>query len=1067
MADNKLELIIDVDAGRGNAAIKGVNKNLSELEKQAVSSSKRASSGIDGMTLSLTKGVLAGNALYDMAKKALGMLKQFTLGAIEAQAEMGKTAEKIGLNVKEFSAFSHVAKLTGLDAETLSRAVGLLSKNMLAAAQGSKEQRKHFASLGIEYQNANKTLRSNVSVLEDVADRFKGMQDGAAKTALALQLFGRSGKELIPMLNKGGEGIRAMMEEADAFGLVIDKDAANAARRFKMNLAELRGAVEGLSFKVAQELLPSLIRLTSQALQWAKDGGFQKLAGHIRDVAEWVKNLGMWIASYALVSGLLRAAAAVRELAVGIGTLNAAMVANPWGLAAIGIATFGYALWKEYDKIKQTRRELEGLNRQAEILAQFKAGRKLEELKKAGFTEEEIRFAIAPGFKPGEIEFPAAKFKVKGFEELTAQGFEIPDEEAEKIQKFINEATRAARDFRRSAEEALAGPAAKEIMEVQKEIEKLTTFMDERGLERQVQLSAAAREDIERALQLKIQALQKESVRQIVKDYEEAARRRWEADVEYYRQRLDYEERLADQQQENVRQLLSYEEERAATRREAALRRLEMIEPETLEDKIALEARKAEVEVQYLRQIHDVKTALFDSETRMLVYQFELQRDLLAAAGQNVDRINVMIAEIKGQREEIRGQLDEQTEAAVTAARENAAIRQGQIIRDEQRRIFDSLKRQAEGVFDALVTRSQSVFSAIANAFKTAMLTAIKEVVTSHVARLLMQLFGGLRIPVAGGAPAGSGTMGGIFGGVAPILVAGGAGGGGIAVPGAGTAPFVPAAGGGGTGIGGFLNFGGLKEFLGFGGGVQYAPGHAATWAASSFGQKLSALGRSNAALVGGATLALMGLQRGGISGLAMTTAGGALIGFKYGGPVGAAIGAGIGAAAGIVRLFKKSAEEKAREKIRATYGVEIKDKGVLRQIVEMARQGFGGNLDMAIRSQQVRDLVELYAMTTGQSTARFPAKLAPVSLVQAGGSLFQQSALPGTGLQGMGAAAAAPTVINITVPGAKEFFEKETVRVVIENPRAVQSAVVQAAKGNYNRRELAGLQLSPGTLTS
>jgi hypothetical protein len=57
--------------------------------------------------------------------------------------------------------------------------------------------------------------------------------------------------------------------------------------------------------------------------------------------------------------------------------------------------------------------------------------------------------------------------------------------------------------------------------------------------------------------------------------------------------------------------------------------------------------------------------------------------------------------------------------------------------------------------------------------------------------------------------------------------------------------------------------------------------------------------------------------------------------------------------------------------------------------------------------------------------------------------------------------------VINITVPGAKEFFEKETVRVVVENPRAVQSAAMTATRANAGRREMTGLQLSPGLIVS
>jgi hypothetical protein len=241
------------------------------------------------------------------------------------------------------------------------------------------------------------------------------------------------------------------------------------------------------------------------------------------------------------------------------------------------------------------------------------------------------------------------------------------------------------------------------------------------------------------------------------------------------------------------------------------------------------------------------------------------------------------------------------------------------------------------------------------------------------------------------------------------------------------------------------------------------------TWEAATMGQKLSALGRSNAALLGGATLALMGLQRGGVSGLAMTTAGGAMIGFKYGGPLGAAIGAGVGAVAGLVRLFAKGAQEKARERIKATYGVDIREKNILAEIVNIAKQGFGGNLDMAIRSQQIRDLVELYALSTGQSTSGLPATVKAVSLLERGGTLFQQSSsgLSFAPIGGGAPSAAAPTVIHITVPGAKEFFEKETVRVVVENPRAVQSATMAATKQNAGRREMTGLQLSPGLIVS
>ena len=184
-------------------------------------------------------------------------------------------------------------------------------------------------------------------------------------------------------------------------------------------------------------------------------------------------------------------------------------------------------------------------------------------------------------------------------------------------------------------------------------------------------------------------------------------------------------------------------------------------------------------------------------------------------------------------------------------------------MRDHNRQIFDSFKRQAEGVFDALLTKSQSIWSAIGNSLKTALLTAIKDVVTSRVAAMLMQLFTGQKVSFASGGSGGGGVLGGIGGmlGIGATPVFGGSG-----VP-AATPPFIPSSGT--AGAGGVFSNGGwvgslanLKSFLGIGGSVQLGPGVATTWGAATLGQKLSSIGKSNAALMGGALLAMDGLRR-------------------------------------------------------------------------------------------------------------------------------------------------------------------------------------------------------------
>jgi hypothetical protein len=74
---------------------------------------------------------------------------------------------------------------------------------------------------------------------------------------------------------------------------------------------------------------------------------------------------------------------------------------------------------------------------------------------------------------------------------------------------------------------------------------------------------------------------------------------------------------------------------------------------------------------------------------------------------------------------------------------------------------------------------------------------------------------------------------------------------------------------------------------------------------------------------------------------------------------------------------------------------------------------------------------------------------------------------LPTLDSVGKGVPSGGGLAVNISVPGAKEFFEKETVSVMVANPRAVQSATLSATKQNAGRRELAALQMGNGLVTA
>jgi hypothetical protein len=1066
MADNRLELVVEVDANRANASIKSVNASLSSMEAAAAKSTRGAAQGIDGMTAAMVKGATAGNLLADAIKSALAWAKDFTAGSVmmaaanaKAEASLKALANAHGVGAaaaaKQVSAIEEIGFEYTEAAHAVQRLI--VADLELSKAQGLAKLAKDAAA--VQNITAGEALESIVMAIESGASR--GLRtlglfvDFQKETQIAQLQLGRALTETEEKQIRYNAVMRegAKIQGAHAAASQTVEGQLGALRREFNNLREDIGAKFQDDFK-------GLIGNLRGLVGWLREN--TDLLQKFGEVALWVSGA---LATYALADKIM-------ALAKSIAALQLASI-NPYALLAVGAVGAGFAIYSQWkDTQDQLQDRFDDMQRKALRDDLLSGKTSVDALRKQGMTDDQIRELISgKRWLPGEqaFEYEGPKLAIHNSQEPDLETLKRAAEIRKRQLEVERESERALEEARRRG---LTG-FARDVAEVQEQIRKWTTFVDERGNEQRIALTRKAWENVIGELRERLANWQKEvqeTNRKNLDEYlaaeEEAARRRMELDAQVFAQRLAYNEEISKRNLDHLEQMLGVEEQRAGIARGAQLRALDATNAQTLEQKVAVEQRKAAIEVEYLTRVHEIRTRLFDLETSRMVIEEEAN---LKRLGYRAEEIQARIAELTAQRDEIRRFQQEATDAAIQGARETAAIRQAQLIRDQNQRIFDAFKRQAEGVFDALLTKSQSIWSAIGNSLKTALLTAIKDVVTSRVAAMLMQLFTGTRVSLAGGTSSGGalGRMGGLLGvGAVPVF---GQGGGGPILGGAaggwGTPPFIPSKGGGGWA--GLL--GGWKDFLGFGGGVQYAPGKAVTWEAATMGQKLSALGRSNAALLGGATLALMGLQRGGVSGLAMTTAGGAMIGFKYGGPLGAAIGAGIGAVAGLVRLFVKGAQEKAREKIKATYGVDIREKNILAEIVNIAKQGFGGNLDMAIHSQQIRDLVELYALSTGQSTSGLPATVKPVSLLQQSGSLFQSNpgGLTMDRIGGGAPTSAAPTVINITVPGAKEFFEKETVRVVVENPRAVQSATMVATKQNAGRREMTGLQLSPGLIVS
>lgn len=217
--------------------------------KSAESKIGNFSAKIDGLLGNLK--VVGPAAAAAGAALAYGMVKSVA----DVADALGDLSERTGVAVEDLSRLQYVAQLSGSSAEAMNAAIIRLS-------QGIANGNPAFEAMGVAVKNADGSLRSQSDVLKDVADKFATYRDGTAKTALAMQLFGKSGAEMVGVLNQGSAGIKELSDESDRLGNTISTKTAKEAARFNDNLDKMSVAAGGIARTVSGPLIEALADLT-------------------------------------------------------------------------------------------------------------------------------------------------------------------------------------------------------------------------------------------------------------------------------------------------------------------------------------------------------------------------------------------------------------------------------------------------------------------------------------------------------------------------------------------------------------------------------------------------------------------------------------------------------------------------------------------------------------------------------------------------------------------------------------------------------------------------------------
>lgn len=327
MANNLIDIVVQLTDKNTEAGLKKITASA-EGAKSALGKMKN-----DLMAIGAGVGVVGIGA--KLAKEA-----------IQWDVAVKKLSGITGATAKETSELLAVANYMSIAMEDSAGAFAKFSKNVGAAKEKMEVARAEgklgtdiFSKLGYTLEDIKG--KNTVEVFKMIQERLRGMKDGAEKTRVEMELFGRTGYQMHAMLNMSAEQMDKVAERAKAMGLIIDDDTAAKSAKLNRELKDLENTGKRLAVSIGHELVPVFNDYANGVLDVAKE--FESMTAEQKEAIGGIVKFGAEAGAVIVV---------MRSLTSALGFMRLATIAaaGPWvtlatvaGLAAKNIYDAVYA----------------------------------------------------------------------------------------------------------------------------------------------------------------------------------------------------------------------------------------------------------------------------------------------------------------------------------------------------------------------------------------------------------------------------------------------------------------------------------------------------------------------------------------------------------------------------------------------------------------------------------------------------------------------------------------------------------------------------------------------------
>jgi len=174
-----------------------------------------------------------------------------------------------GLSTDALQEYAYMAELVDTDVSTITGSLTKMVKSMDSAKSGTGATAEAYQKLGVAVTNADGSLRDQNDVFAEVISALGNMTNETERDALSMQIFGKSARELNPLIEAGADNIEEFRQQAHEMGYVLDEETLGSLGNVDDNMQMLKNSFESAKRQIATGLLPIVLDITNAFVEWA------------------------------------------------------------------------------------------------------------------------------------------------------------------------------------------------------------------------------------------------------------------------------------------------------------------------------------------------------------------------------------------------------------------------------------------------------------------------------------------------------------------------------------------------------------------------------------------------------------------------------------------------------------------------------------------------------------------------------------------------------------------------------------------------------------------------------